>query len=104
MPRRPSLATIDKALVAVAGVASKSAKLSSTEKRELRALAAKGAKSGRQGWTITDRARCIWLLRKAGPENVPIPEWVRNRIGSIGSTSGNADHPSPPVRRPLESD
>jgi hypothetical protein len=84
MPRTPSLSALDKALAIAAGLASKSTKLSPAEKRELRALAAKGAKRGRQGLTMADRARCAWLIRKAGPETVPdirLPERLKRVLG-----------------------
>ena len=83
MPR-PSSAAFDKALAGVAGLASKSAKLTPAEKRELKALAVKGVKKGKQGFTMSDRARCIWLIRKAGPEKLPnikIPPRLRKLIG-----------------------
>jgi hypothetical protein len=99
MQRTPSLNSLDKALAAAAGLASKSAKLSPAEKRELRALAAKGAKRGRAGLTMADRARCIWLIRKAGPEKIPdvrLPKRVKPLLGLNGDTPES----SAPLRQP----
>jgi hypothetical protein len=90
MQRTLSLNSLDKALVAAAGLASKSAKLSPPQKKELRALAAKGAKGGRQGFTMADRARCAWLIRKAGPEKIPdvrLPKRVKRLLGLDGDTT-----------------
>jgi len=83
MPPTPSLKSVDKALAGIAGLASKSAKLSAAEKRELKALALKGIKPGRQGFSVADRARCAWLIRKAGPESLPnvkTPRWLRRLL------------------------
>lgn len=94
----PTSAAIDKALAGVAGLASKSAKLSAVEKRELKALAVKGMK-GNQGFTMSDRARCIWLIRKAGPETLPnikIPPKLRKLLGR--SSGGAGEEPPELVR------
>lgn len=84
MPPRPSPAAFDRALAGVGGLASKSAKLSAPEKGELEALVVKGVKKDKQGFTMSDRARCIWLIRKAGPErlpNVKVPPRLRRLLG-----------------------
>lgn len=100
MPKTPSTAVLDKALVAIAGLACKSAKLSPAEKPELKALVAKGAKAGK--FNMTDRARCIWLIRKAAPENIPnvrVPDRVKRVLG-LGN--GHDESLPPPTReRPL---
>jgi len=78
-PVKPSTANLDKGLVFVAGFAVKSARLSDGEKKELKALTTKGSKKGRLGFNASDRARCIWLIRKAGPETIPtgrVPGWL----------------------------
>jgi hypothetical protein len=100
MPSAPSLTSVDKTLVVIAGLASKSAKLSTAEKRELKALAVKGTKRGRQGFTVADRARCAWLIRKAGPESLPnvkIPPWLRRLLRLRESSEDGASVP-PPIR------
>jgi hypothetical protein len=100
MPSAPSLISVDKTLVVIAGLASKSAKLSAAEKRELKALAVKGTKRGRQGFTVADRARCAWLIRKAGPESLPevrIPPWLRRLLRLRDTPEDNASVP-PPIR------
>ena len=97
MPSTPSLKSVDKALVVIAGLAAKSAKLSPAEKRELRALTVKGTKQGRQGFTVADRARCAWLIRKAGPESLPqvrIPPRLRRLLRL-------SEPPEAPVRPPI---
>jgi hypothetical protein len=79
----PSLKSVDKALAGFAGLLCKSPNLSDDEKKALKALAAKGVKPGKQGFTVTDRAHCVWLIRKAGPErlpNVKIPPWLRKLL------------------------
>src|SRR5690348_6865034 len=102
MPPRPTIRTFDKTLAGIGTLAAKSGKLSPGEKRELKALAAKGLKNGRQGWTMADRARCVWLIRKAGPESIPnirIPKRLRALLGRDDRES----HVEPvPVRAPLE--
>ena len=98
MPPRPTTAAVDKALAGVAGLASKSAKLSTAEKRELKALAVKGMKKGKLGFTMADRARCIWLIRKAGPEKLPnikIPPKLKKLLG-MPSERGTEKEPEPP--------
>lgn len=103
----PSLNALDKALVAAAGLASKSAKLSPAEKRELRALAVKGAKRGRQGFTMADRARCAWLIRKAGPEKLPkvrVPARVKRILGMTESNEDTTTAPPAPRRAGLTVD
>lgn len=92
VPSKPSvsLTSFDKALVATAGLASKSVRLSPAEKRELKTLAAKGAKSGRSGFTMADRARCIWLIRRAGPDQIPevkVPKPLRRLVGKLTERS-----------------
>ena len=99
MPSLPTSAAIDKALAGIAGLASKSAKLSPVEKRELKALAVKGMKKGNQGFAMSDRARCIWLIRKAGPEKLPnikIPPKLRKLLGL--SPEGGGEEPPEAVR------
>src|SRR4051812_22114943 len=102
MARTPSLNDLDKALAIVAGLAAKSAKLSAAEKQELKALAVKGAKRGQQGLTMVDRARCAWLIRKAGPEKLPelpkLPRGVR-RLLRLPAPEQNSTEPSPPLRQ-----
>lgn len=91
MPLYPTSAAIDKALAGVAGLASRSAKLSPGEKRELKALAVKGMKK----FTMSDRARCIWLIRKAGPEKLPnikIPPKLRKLL-RLSSEGGGEEPP-----------
>lgn len=81
MPKTPSTAAIDRALMGIGGLASKSVKLSAAEKTELEALVKRGAKSGKLG--MADRARLIWLIRKAGPESIPdlrIPPQVKKLL------------------------
>lgn len=83
MPPKPNLARVDKALLLAAGLAAKSGKLSAREKAELRALVVKGAKRGAQGWNTADRLRCMWLIKKAGPEALPkgeVPDWLRKLL------------------------
>jgi len=84
------MAALDRTLAALGLLASKSAKLSPAEKRELRALAGKAGKSGRQGLGHADRARTIWLIRKAAPErmpNVDVPPRLRKLL-----RMGRAEH------------
>jgi hypothetical protein len=95
MRATPSLTAFDKALVAAAGLASKSAKLSPTEKRELKSLAVKGTKRGRQGFTMTDRARCVWLIRKAGPDNLKLPRRLRKLLRLPDGGEETASMPAP---------
>jgi hypothetical protein len=98
MPPRPSSAAFDKALAGIAGLASKSAKLSPAEKRELKALAVKGMKTGKQGFTMSDRARCVWLIRKAGPEKLPnikIPPRLRKLLGLLPEGDEPQETPEP---------
>jgi hypothetical protein len=82
--KKNPISSLDKALVAVAVLAAKSAKLSPAEKRELKALATKGAKPGRAGFSHAERARCVWLIRRAGPESIPnlppLPPWLRRLL------------------------
>lgn len=95
MPSHPTSAAIDKALAGVAGLAGKSAKLSPAEKRELKALAVKGLKK----FTMSDRARCIWLIRKSGPEKLPnikIPPRLRKLLGF--SSGGGGEEPPGSLR------
>lgn len=98
MPKSPSVTSLDRALVALAVLASKSAKLSPTEKTELRALGRKGAKSGNQGFGMADRARCIWLLRKAGPERLPSIE-IPVRLKKLLKLDSGAAQPAAPAIR-----
>jgi hypothetical protein len=109
MPPTPSLKSVDKALAGIAGLASKSAKLSAAEKRELKALAVKGIKLGRQGFTVADRARCVWLIRKAGPESLPnvkVPRWLRKLLHLPAIPEEGASAPLPirsaPAQDPLD--
>lgn len=102
MPPRPSPAAFDRALAGVGGLASKSGKLSPADKGELEALVVKGVKQGKQGFTMSDRARCIWLIRKAGPErlpNVKVPPRLRRLLG-LPPEDGTEDDTPPllPVR------
>jgi hypothetical protein len=100
MPSTPSLTSVDKVLAGIAGLASKSAKLSAAEKRELKALAVKGVKPRRQGFTVADRARCAWLIRKAGPESLPhvkIPLRLR-RLLRLRESPGDGPPDRPPIR------
>jgi hypothetical protein len=97
MPRTPSLNALDKALVVAAGLASKSAKLSPAEKKELGRLAAKGG----HGLTMADRARCAWLIRKAGPEKLPdikLPQRLKRILG-LTDPHAPTTEPGPPLRR-----
>lgn len=83
-PVKRSTANLDRGLVFVAGFAVKSAKLSDGEKQELEALATKGRKKGKSGFNVSDRARCIWLIQKAGPETIPtgkVPKWLLRIFG-----------------------
>ena len=106
MPPTPSLKSVDKALAGIAGLASKSAKLSAIEKRELKALAAKGMKPGRQGFTVADRVRCAWLIRKAGPESLPNVRIPRRLKRLLHLRENPADGPKvlPPIRSVLVQD
>jgi hypothetical protein len=95
MARTPSFKDIDKALVVAAGLAAKSAKLSSEEKQELQALAVKGE----TGLAMVDRARCAWLIRKAGPEKLPkLPKRARRLLG-LPAPGEDSTEPSAPLRR-----
>jgi Short C-terminal domain len=74
MARLPNVPRhVDRGILLAASVAVRSPKLTPAEKRELRTHIKKhgGRGAARSGWSMADRARCVWLVRKALPEALP---------------------------------
>jgi hypothetical protein len=74
MARLPNVPRhLDRGILLAASVAVRSPKLTPAEKRELRTLMKKhgGRGAAPSGWSMADRARCVWLVRKALPETIP---------------------------------
>lgn len=77
MARLPNVPRhVDRGILLAASVAVRSPKLTPAEKRELRTLIKKhgGRGAARSGWSMADRARCAWLVRKALPETLRAPK------------------------------
>jgi hypothetical protein len=78
MPRLPTNLPrhVDRGILLAATVAARSPKLTPAEKRELGALVKKhrGRNAARSGWSMADRGRCVWLVRKAMPETIGRPK------------------------------
>ena len=77
MARLPNVPRhVDRGILLAASVAVRSPKLTPAEKRELRTLIKKhgGRGAARSGWSMADRARCAWLVRKALPETLRPPK------------------------------
>lgn len=103
-PRFPKFSgRFDKALLYASELAVRSGKLSDKDKAELRRLITKGRKKGKQGWSLSDRTRCLYLVRKAGPEDLKLPEWMRRILG-LGREGDLGDTEPVPIRSSSDTD